>query len=101
MGFGVKVHISHIHVINMAETGEGAAEVVRKTLSHFEEEGESGLDLTCDVIPGQSCADFTQTSIGYFLKSLLMMKAREAPLQRSGGICNSAGNFTVGLKTEN
>lgn len=57
----------------MAETGEGAAEVVRKTLSHFEEEGESGLDLTCDVIPDQSCADFTQTSIGYFLKSLLMM----------------------------
>ena len=70
---GIKVHVSHVHVMNMAEDEEGAAEAARKTLCFFRQAEEKGVDLSCDVIPSPSCCNFTLTSFGYYLKPFILL----------------------------
>ncbi len=79
---GVKVHVSHVHVMNMAEDAEGAAEAARKTLSYFDEARERGVDLTCDVIPSPACCNFTLTSFGFYLKPLVLIAGGQKALAR-------------------
>lgn len=68
---GIKLNISHVHVMNMAEDADQAVEAAEATLDYFRRLRESGCDLTYDVIPSPTCADFTQKSAGYFLKPLV------------------------------
>lgn len=79
-GSGVKVHISHVHVMGMAETSEEGTEAARRTLAFFRKMREEGADLTYDVIPSPSSADYTQVSMGYFLKPLILMTESRSAL---------------------
>lgn len=79
-GLPLRVNVSHVHVMNMAETEREAAEAARRTLAYFERMREQGVDLTYDVIPSPSCSDFTQTSFGYFLKPLVLLSGSRKQL---------------------
>ena len=79
-GIPLRLNISHVHVMNMAETEREAAEAAQRTLAYFEEMREQGVDLTYDVIPSPSCSDFTQTSFGYFLKPLVLLSGSRKQL---------------------
>lgn len=70
-GTGIRTNISHVHVMNMAQNGEEAVRTAKATLSYFRELEASGADLSYDVIPSASCADFTQKSFGYFILPLV------------------------------
>ncbi len=79
-GTGVKVHVSHVHVMNMAADEKGAAQAAEKTLAYFDRAKDSGVDLTFDVIPSPSCCNFTLTSFGYYLKPLVLMAGGQKEL---------------------
>lgn len=79
-GLPLKVNVSHVHVMNMAEDGEAAAQAAKKTLNYFDQMREGGMDLTYDVIPSAMCADFTQVSFGYFIKPLVKLAGTRAQL---------------------
>lgn len=72
-GLPLKVNISHVHVMGMAENREEAVRAAESTLAYFETVRKAGTDLTWDVIPSPACADFTQVSLGYFIKPLVRM----------------------------
>lgn len=78
----VKVHVSHVHVMNMAEDEKGAAEAAKETLAYFEEARRRGIDLTCDVIPSPHCCNFTLTSFGFYLKPLVLIAGGQKELAR-------------------
>lgn len=69
----IKMNISHVHVMNMAEDERGAVEAAEKTLDYFDGLMASGVDLSYDVIPSAACGDFTLKSFGYFLKPLVLL----------------------------
>lgn len=67
----IKVNVSHVHVMGMADDRESAVQAVKDTFACFEEVKEAGVDLTYDVIPSPTCSDFTLDSFGYFIKPLV------------------------------
>lgn len=79
-GTGIKLNVSHVHVMNMAESDREAVSAAEQTLDYFRRLSEQGYDLTYDVIPSPACADFTQRSAGYFLKPLVLMSGSRTNL---------------------
>ncbi|WP_419024929.1 N-acyl-D-amino-acid deacylase family protein [Emergencia sp.] len=69
----IKMNISHVHVMNMAEDAAGAVKAARKTLDYFKGLAASGVDLSYDVIPSAACSDYTLTSCGYYLSPLVLL----------------------------
>lgn len=76
----VKVNVSHVHVMGMAENSEEAVSAAKETLDYFEKMRADGVDLTYDIIPSPTCADFTQVSFGYFIKPLVKLAGTRANL---------------------
>lgn len=79
-GLPLKLNISHVHVMGMAENSEGAVSAAENTLAYFEKLRAGGVDLTYDIIPSPTCADFTQVSFGYFIKPLVKLAGTRARL---------------------
>ena len=79
-GIDIPLNISHVHVMNMAEDADEALRAAETTLELFQKMRQAGCDLTYDVIPSSSCADFTQKSAGYFLKPLVHQAGSRAKL---------------------
>lgn len=77
---GVRMNISHVSVSGMADSNEGANEVARKMVSYFEHLSESGVNLSYDVIPSATCADYTHKSFGFYLKPLVLLAGTRAKL---------------------
>lgn len=72
-GLALKLNISHVHVMGMAENSEEAVTAAEETLAYFDKIRAGGVDLTYDIIPSPTCADFTQVSFGYFIKPLVKL----------------------------
>lgn len=72
-GTGVRMNISHVHVMNMAQDSGGAVRAAQETLDYFDRLIQSGANLTYDVIPSAACADYTLKSFGHYLKPLVLM----------------------------
>ena len=70
---GIKMNISHVHVMNMARDGAEAVKAAKETMDYFDGLVASGIDLSYDVIPSASCSDYTLTSCGYYLCPLVLM----------------------------
>lgn len=70
---GIKINISHVHVMNMAQDAAGAVKAAEETLDYFDGLIASGVDLSYDVIPSAACSDYTLTSFGYYLSPLVLM----------------------------
>ncbi len=79
---GIKMNISHVHVMNMARDGAEAVKAAKETMDYFDGLVASGIDLSYDVIPSASCSDYTLTSCGYYLRPLVLM----AGTRKTGGI---------------
>ncbi len=79
-GLPVKVNVSHVHVMGMAENSEEAVSAAKETLAYFEKMRADGVDLTYDIIPSPTCADFTQVSFGYYIKPLVKLAGTRAHL---------------------
>ncbi|MGC2872376.1 amidohydrolase family protein [Ihubacter sp. mB4P-1] len=79
-GLPLKVHVSHVHVMGMAENPAQAVQAAQKTLDYFARMRGEGLNLTYDVIPDPACADFTQVSFGYYIKPLVKLAGTRARL---------------------
>lgn len=79
-GLPLKLNISHVHVMGMAENSEDAVFAAEETLAYFEKLLAAGVDLTYDIIPSPTCADFTQVSFGYFIKPLVKFAGTRARL---------------------
>ncbi len=79
-GLPIKLNISHVHVMGMAENSEDAVSAAEETLAYFEKLRAAGVDLTYDIIPSPTCADFTQVSFGYFIKPLVKLAGTRARL---------------------
>lgn len=82
-GTGVKVHVSHVHALNMADDEEGITRAAQRTLDFFEEARRRGTDLSYDVIPSPNCCNFTLVSFAYYLKPLVL---RAGGFQRLVGL---------------
>lgn len=48
---GIKMNISHVHVMNMARDGAEAVKAAKETMDYFDGLVASGIDLSYDVIP--------------------------------------------------
>ncbi len=79
-GTGVKLNISHVHVMNMAQNGEDAVKAAKETLDYFDRLLALGTDLTYDVIPSATCADYTLPSFGFFIRPLVLMEGTKRKL---------------------
>ena len=77
---GVRMNVSHAHVMGMAMTPEQAAEAAQATLDYFESAIADGADLSFDVIPSPFCADFTFPYFAFFIKPLVLMSGTRAHL---------------------
>ena len=81
---GIKMNISHVHVMNMARDGAEAVKAAKETMDYFDGLVASGIDLSYDVIPSASCSDYTLTSCGYYLRPLVLM----AGTRKNWGNCS-------------
>ena len=70
---GVRANVSHVHLLGMASTADGAMAAARATLAYFEEMRSRGLDLSYDVIPTPVAADFTIPYFAFFIRPFVMM----------------------------
>lgn len=77
---GVRLNISHVHTMGMADSESGAMAAVEKTLDLFERAEREGLDLSYDVIPDPLSADFTAPYFAYWLKPFVLMSGSRARL---------------------
>lgn len=82
-GLDMKINISHVHVMHMADNGEAAIAAAKETLSLFKQLQKNGIDLSYDVLPSPACADFTQRSCGYYLKPLVLMSGSRKQLAKN------------------
>lgn len=81
---GVKMNVSHVHVLGMANTKKDALDYAKKTVKYFDCMRNEGVDLSYDTIP-VNCADFEIPNISFFLKPLVLM-------------CGSRENLAKNLK---
>lgn len=77
---GVRLNVSHVHTMGMADSESGAMAAAEKTLSLFERAQREGLDLSYDVIPDPLAADFTAPYFAYWLKPFVLMSGSRAQL---------------------
>ncbi len=70
---GIKMNISHVHVMNMARDGAEAVKAAKETMDYFDGLVASGIDLSYDVIPSVLFRLYPLTSCGYYLRPLVLM----------------------------
>ena len=70
---GVRANVSHVHLLGMASTGDGALAAARATLAYFSEMRAKGLDLSYDVIPTPVAIDFTIPYFAFFIRPFVLM----------------------------
>lgn len=70
---GVRANVSHVHLLGMASTGEGAMAAARATVAYFDSMRGKGLDLSYDVMPTPVAIDFTIPYFAFFLRPFVLM----------------------------
>lgn len=80
MEAGVRMQVSHAHVMGMAETAAEGVKAAEATIACFEEYRAKGADLTFDVIPSPHCADITVPYFAFFIKPLVLLSGSRAHL---------------------
>ncbi len=69
----IRTHVSHVHVLRMADNDKGALKAAKKTIELFEQVAREGLDLSYDIIPSPFVADFTVPYFAFYLKPLVLI----------------------------
>ncbi len=80
---GVKMNVSHVHVLGMAGTPEQAVGAARNTLDYFEAVSSQGVDLSFDVLPSPYSADLTFPYFAFFIKPLVLMSGTRKQLAKN------------------
>ena len=83
-GTGVRMHVSHVHVMGMAADSREALKKARETLDYFDALRSQGIDLTYDTIT-TACADYTLPYFSYYLRPLILRCGTRSALSAAFG----------------
>lgn len=79
----IRANVSHVHVMGMAQTPEGAERAAEETIAYFDRMKSQGVDLSYDVIPTPMSTDFTLPSVAYHIKPLVLMSGSRKRLAKN------------------